>query len=72
MLITSGWHFPPELRLQAIKLYGQFTLCFRSFEDAPAEPGSAVSYGTLHRGANHFGRKIAGTIRTRWPNPRSA
>jgi transposase-like protein len=72
MLITSGWRFLPELSQQAIKLYGRFTLCCRDFEDEPAEPGSVVSYGMLRRWANHFGRKIAGDIRTRWPNPSSA
>jgi hypothetical protein len=52
----SGYRFPPEIIQQAIWPYVRFTLSFHDVEDLLAERGIAVSYETVRRWVNHFGR----------------
>jgi putative transposase len=52
----SGYHFPPEIIRHAIWLYIRFTMSFRDVEDLLAERGIMVSYETVRRWVNHFGR----------------
>jgi transposase InsO family protein len=52
----SGYRFPPEIIRHAIWLYLRFTLSFRDVEDLLAERGVTVSYETVRRWVNHFGR----------------
>ena len=52
----AGYRFPPEIIDRAIWLYLRFTLSFRDVEDLLAERGIAVSYETVRRWVNHFGR----------------
>src|SRR5271166_152093 len=53
----AGYHFPPEIIQQAIRLCLRFTLSFRDVEDLLAERGIMVSYETVRRWVNHFGPK---------------
>jgi hypothetical protein len=46
----------PEIIQQAIWLYLRFTLSLRDVEDLLAERGIMVSYETVRRWVNHFGR----------------
>jgi hypothetical protein len=64
-----GYRFPPEIIRQAIWLYLRFTLSLRDVEDLLAERGIAVSYETVRRWVNHFGPKIAASLRKRRPKP---
>jgi putative transposase len=57
----AGYRFPPEIIHRAIWLYLRFTLSFRDVEDLLAERGIAVSYETVRRWVNHFGRHCHGT-----------
>ena len=52
----SGYRFPPEIIQHAIWLYIRFTLSFRDVEDLLAERGIMVSYETVRRWVNHFGK----------------
>jgi transposase-like protein len=52
----DGYRFPPAIFQQAIWLYFRFTLSFRDVEDLLAERGITVSYETVRRWVNHFGR----------------
>jgi hypothetical protein len=52
----AGYRFPPEIIHQAIWLYLRFSLSLRDVEDLLAERGVAVSYETVRRWVNHFGR----------------
>ena len=52
----AGYRFPPEIIHQAIWLYLRFSLSLRDVEDLLAERGLAVSYETVRRWVNHFGR----------------
>ncbi len=52
----SGYRFPPEIIQQALWLRLRFTLSVRDVEDLLAERGVAVSYETVRRWVNHFGR----------------
>jgi len=54
----SGYRFPPEIIQHAIWLYLRFTLSFRDVEDLLAERGIMVSYETVRRWVNHFGRAV--------------
>src|SRR5277367_6448078 len=65
----TGYRFPPEIIQQATWLYLKFTLSFRDVEDLLAERGIAVSYETVRRWVNHFGPKIAASLRKRRPKP---
>jgi putative transposase len=65
----AGYRFPPEIIQQAIWLYLRFALSFRDVEDLLAERGIAVSYETVRRWVNHFGTKIAASLRKRHPKP---
>jgi putative transposase len=65
----ARYRFPPEIIQQAIWLYLRFALSFRDVEDLLAERGIAVSYETVRRWVNHFGPKIAASLRKRRPKP---
>jgi len=65
----SGYRFPPEIIQHALRLYLRFTLSFRDVEDLLAERGIMVSYETVRRWVNHFGRMIAANLRKRRPKP---
>ena len=52
------YRFPPEIIRQAIWLYLRFTLSLRDVEDLLAECGIIVSYETVRRWVNHFGRAL--------------
>jgi transposase-like protein len=67
----SGYRFPPVIIQQVIWLYVRFTLSFRDVEDLLAERGIIVSYETVRRWVNHFGPKIAASLRKRRPRPHS-
>jgi putative transposase len=63
------YRYPPEIIQQAIWLYLRFTLSFRDVEDLLAERGIMVSYETIRRCVNYFGRMIAADLRKRRPKP---
>jgi transposase-like protein len=65
----AGYRFPPEIIHQAIWFYLRFTLSFRDVEDLLAERGIALSYETVRRWVNHFGKMIAADLRRRRPKP---
>ena len=67
----AGYRFPPVIIQQVIWLYVRFTLSFRDVEDLLAERGIIVSYETVRRWVNHFGPKIAASLRKRRPRPHS-
>ena len=52
----SGYRFPPKIMQQAIWLYLRSTLSLRDVDDLLAERGITVSYETIRRWVNHFGR----------------
>ena len=60
----AGYRFPPEVIHQAIWLYLRFTPSLRDVEDLLAERGVAVSYDTVRRWVNHFGRHCQSKIYT--------
>jgi transposase-like protein len=55
----AGYRFPPEIIQRSIWLYFRLTLSFRDFEDVLAERGITVSYETVRRWVNYFGRRRA-------------
>jgi putative transposase len=65
----SRYRFPPEIIQHAIWLYIRFTLSFRDVEDLLAERGIMVSYETVRRWVNHFGRWSQRTSANADPNP---
>jgi hypothetical protein len=67
----ADYWFPPEIIQQAIWLYLQFTLSFRDVEDLLAKRGTVVSYQTVRRSVNHFGRVVEADVRKRRPMPHS-
>ena len=70
-LSYAGYRFAPGIIRQVIWLYLQFTLSLRDVEDLLAERGIAVSFDTVWRWVNHFGRVIAADLRKRRPKPYS-
>jgi putative transposase len=63
--------FPPIIIQHAVWLYFQFSLSYRDVEDLLAERGIVVSYETIRRWANKFGRQYAKQLRLRRPKPSS-
>jgi putative transposase len=64
----GGYRFPPEIIQHAIWLYIRLTLSFRDVEEL-AERGIMVSYETVRRWVNHFGRWSQRTCANADPNP---
>jgi putative transposase len=63
--------FPPIIIQHAVWLYFRFSLSYQDVEDLLAERGIVVSYETIRRWANKFGRQYAKQLRLRRPKPSS-
>lgn len=63
--------FPPDIIQYAVWLYYRFTLSFRDVEDLLAERGIDVSYETIRRWTEKFGRAYASRLQQRRPRPSS-
>lgn len=64
----SRHRFPPVVIQHAVWLYFRFTLSYRDVEDLLAERGIDVSYETIRRWTEKFGREYAkrlGAMRTK-------
>jgi putative transposase len=59
--------FPPEVISTAVWLYFRFPLSLRMVEEMMAARGICVSYETVRRWANKFGRAFSDQIRRRAP-----
>jgi len=59
--------FPPEVISTAVWLYFRFPLSLRMVEEMLAARGICVSYETVRRWANKFGRTFSDQIRRRAP-----
>jgi len=71
---TISYHrhrFPPDIIQYAVWLYYRFTLSFRDVEDLLAERGVDVSYETIRRWTENFGRAYANRLRYGRPKPSS-
>lgn len=67
---SSRYHrhrFPREVISQAVWLYYRFPLSLRMVEEMLASRGIEVTYETIRRWADKFGRDFAGAIRRRAP-----
>lgn len=70
--ITYSRHrFPPVIIRHAVWLYFRFTLSYRDVEDLLAERGIDVSYETIRRWAEKFGREYARRLQVKRPMPSS-
>lgn len=67
----SSHRFPPEIIQHAVWLYFRFTLSYRDVEDLLAERGIDVSYETIRRWVEKFGRQYAKRLRAKRPRPSS-
>lgn len=67
----SRHRFPPVIIQHAIWLYFRFTLSYRDVEDLLAERGIDVSYETIRRRVEKFGRKHAKQLQSMRPKPSS-
>lgn len=65
----SRHRFPPVIIQHAVWLYFRFTLSYRDVEDLLAERGIDVSYETIRRWVEKFGRQYAKRLRKRRPKP---
>ena len=63
--------FPPVIIQHAVWLYFRFSLSYRDVEDLLAERGIDVSYETIRRRVEKFGRSYARRLRHIRPNPSS-
>jgi putative transposase len=61
--------FPPDVIQLAVWLYLRFTLSYRDLGDLLAERGLYVSYETVRRRVQKFGRLYACELRRRRPRP---
>ena len=61
--------FSPDIIQHAVGLYYRFTLSFRVVEDLLAERGIDVSYETIRRWAQKFGRAFANRLQRGRPKP---
>jgi putative transposase len=57
--LYRGHRFPPEVIAHAVWLYFRFPLSLRMVEDLLAARGVVVSYETVRRWAEKFGRGYA-------------
>lgn len=67
----SRHRFPPVVIQHAVWLYYRFTLSFRDIKDLLAELGIDVSYETIRRWVEKFGRQYAKRLRAKRPKPSS-
>jgi putative transposase len=67
----SRHRFPPVIIQHAVWLYFRFTLSYRDVEDLLAERGIDVSYETIRRWVEKFGRPYAKRLRAMRPSPSS-
>ncbi len=67
----SRHRFPPTIIQHAVWLYFRFSLSYRDIEDLLAERGIDVSYETIRRWAEKFGRCYARRLQGIRPNPSS-
>lgn len=65
----SRHRFPPAIIQYAVWLYFRFTLSYRDVEDLLAERGIDVSYETIRRWVEKFGREYAKRLRVKRPKP---
>jgi putative transposase len=65
--LYRGHRFPPEVIAHAVWLYFRFPLSLRMVEDLLAARGVVVSYETVRRWAEKFGRDYARKILRRAP-----
>ena len=63
------YRFHPDIIRQAVWLYFRFTVSYRDVEDLLAERGIDVTYETVRRWLQKFGRAYAHRIRRRRPRP---
>ena len=63
----SRYRFPSEIIRYAVWLYFRFPLSYRDVEDLLVERGIDVSYETVRRWAQKFGRAYAKRLRTTRP-----
>jgi len=61
--------FPPVIIQHAVWLYFRFSLRYRDVEDLLAERGIDVSYETIRRWAEKFGKSYAQSLRRIRPKP---
>jgi len=61
--------FPPVIIQHAVWLYFRFSLSYRDVEDLLAERGIDVSYETIRRWAEKFGKSYARRLRRIRPKP---
>ena len=59
--------FHPDIIMQAVWLYFRFTMSYRDVEELLAERGIEVSYETVRRWVNKFGKEYAKRIKRRRP-----
>jgi putative transposase len=59
--------FPPEVIAYAVWLYFRFPLSLRMVEEMLAARGVDVTYETIRRWAEKFGRDFSSSIRRRAP-----
>ena len=67
---STSYHrhrFPREVIAQAVWLYYRFPLSLRMVEEMLASRGIEVTYETIRRWADKFGRNFASAIRQRAP-----
>lgn len=67
----SRHRFPPVVIQHAVWLYFRFTLSYRDVEDLLAERGIDVSYETIRRWVEKFGREYAKRLRVKRPKTSS-
>src|SRR5579883_2472891 len=60
-------HFPPEVIAYAVWLYFRFPLSLRMVEEMLAARGVDVTYETIRRWAEKFGRDFSSSTRRRAP-----
>lgn len=65
----SRHRFPPVIIQHAIWLYFRFSLSYRDVEDLLAERGIDVSYETIRRWVEKFGRQYSKHLQMKRPKP---
>ena len=64
-----GYRFPGEIISQCVWLYFNFCVSFRDVELMMAFRGVEVSYETVRRWCNKFGKSYADQLRRKRPKP---
>ena len=64
-----GHRFPREIISECVWLYFRFGVSFRDVEELVAARGVVVSYETIRRWCDTFGRSYADQLRRKRPKP---